>query len=533
MGVSETGLSPDFGKQRGFLMPNQADHSNGYDVIIISPKNTQNRRFSRFVPKSVPIGAGLVAGYLRKNGLSVHLLDEEMVDLNPVTLKRFRDECEKPRVVGISCFTSNIARGYRIADMVKSVDSEANIVFGGIHATTLPEEVLDHACDYVVLGEGEYSFLELVLQIKARRIEPEKLIGVVFRENGKTVYTHSPWRRWVDLDELPMFPYDLLDASKYDLGFILTSRGCPFDCIFCSQRAISKRVVRYASVEKVIQELDLLINEFHVPNITFFDDYFTPNRKRVFALCAAIRKAGFHKKCSFGVQSRGDSVDRELLEEMKSAGFASLMFGVETASDEVMRVINKQETVQDIVDGIKLVKEAGLESEATFILGLPSETFEDRLAALRMARDTGVDRARFNNPSPYPGTVLYRTAKEDGGLKMEGDWENFSSVGALTEGLRKGHSLPYVTPGMTERELTGTILLANLLFYLNSSRLRRLFNPFRRGSGKWFELPLRKLLNPVYVLELVILEITIFLRAAYYLMVESNCRRFFFRSMRL
>lgn len=513
-------------------MYDQANHSEGYDVIIISPKNTQNRMFSRFVPKSVPLGAGLVAGYLRKNGLSVCLLDEEVVDINPPTLKAFVDRCQKPRIVGISCMTSNIARGYRIADLTKSVDSETNIVFGGIHATTLPEEVLDHACNYVVLGEGEYAFLELLLQIKARHIQPEKLAGIVFRENGKTVYSHSPWRRWVNLDELPTFPYDLLDTSKYDLGFILTSRGCPYDCIFCSQRAISKRVVRYASTEKVIQELNLLINGFGVPNITFFDDYFTPNRKRVYEICAAIRKAGFHKKCSFGVQTRGDSVDRELLKEMKSAGFTSLMFGVETASDDVMRAINKQETVQDNIDGIKLAKEVGFDSEATFIFGLPLEKFDDRLAALKLAKDFGVDRARFNNPTPYPGTILYRAAKEEGRLRVEGDWENFSSVAALTQGLGR-YTLPYVRTGMTERELAGTVLLVNLLFYLNFSKLKNLFNPFRRGSGKWFELPLKKLLNPIYVLSLVILATTILLRALYYLIVESNCRRFFLRGIRL
>ncbi|MDP2932251.1 MAG: radical SAM protein [Chloroflexota bacterium] len=505
---------------------------NGADVILISPKNTQNRMFGRFVPKSVPLGAGLVAGYLRKKGLAVNLLDEEVVEINARTLKAFLERCGKPRIVGISCMTSNIARGYRIAEVVKSVDSEANVVFGGIHATTLPEEVLDHACDYAVLGEGEYAFLELVLQIKSKHIQPESLEAVIFRSNGKTVYTHSPWRRWVNLDELPMFPYDLLDTSRYDLGFILSSRGCPYDCTFCSQRAISKRVVRYASVEKTVQELDLLINGFGVPNITFFDDYFTPNRKRVYELCAAMRKAGFYQKCSFGVQTRGDSVDRELLQEMKSAGFTSLMFGVESASNEVLKVVNKNETVEDNMSGIRLAKELGFEVETTFIFGLPTEKFDDRLAALRLARDTAVDRARFNNPTPYPGTLLYRTAKEEGRLRVGEDWKNFSSVAALTE-TPGGHSLPYVPAGMTERELVGTILLANLLFYLRFSKLKRLFNPSQKGSGKWFELPVKKLLNPVYVLSLATLAITIFSRAIYYLIAESNCRKFFAKGIRL
>jgi anaerobic magnesium-protoporphyrin IX monomethyl ester cyclase len=511
--------------------------SNGnkvYDMILISPKNTQLGRFTQFVPRSVPLGAGIIAGFLRNEGYGIALLDEETVDMNEDTLRPFLERCEKPRIVGISCMTSNIARGYRIAKVIRSIDPETKIVFGGIHATTLPEEVLDHECDYVVVGEGEYAFKDLVRQIKREKIEPQNLRGVAYREaSGKTIYTSSPWRDWVDINELPMFPYDMLDVTKYDFGFILTSRGCPFDCIYCSQRAISKRVFRYMKTEKVIEELDYLVNGLKIPNITFFDDYFTPNRKRVLELCEAMREKGFHKTCSFGVQTRADSVDQELLGEMRAAGFNSIMFGTETASEEVMTNIYKEQTVADNATAIKEATKAGFNVETTYIYGLPGETFDARVEALRFSRKMGVSRARFNNITPYPGTTMYRIAKEEGGLVIENDWDNFSSAAAVTAGLKKKYSMPYTPPGMTERELTGTVFLANLLFYANFSKAKALLNPWQKGSGKWFEFPWKDLWNPLRVLDLSILATTVILRAIYYPLVEKGCRKFFFKGLRI
>lgn len=211
----------------------------GYEAIIITPKYTRNGLFKRFIPKGVPLGAGLITAYACKMGLPVLLLDEETMSITPNFLKAVLDKCGKPRIIGISCVTNNIARGYQIADLIKSIDRQAVIIFGGIHPTVMPEEVLLHSCDYVVMGEGEYIFTDLCQQIKAGFIRPEKLSGVAFRNNGKTVYSHG-FVDTVDLDKLPIFPYDRIDPTKYDLGYIISSRGCPHHCIYCSPRAISK-----------------------------------------------------------------------------------------------------------------------------------------------------------------------------------------------------------------------------------------------------------------------------------------------------
>lgn len=501
-----------------------------YDVVLFSPINTQLGLFKRFVPRSIPIGLGIIAGFLEENGISVKFVDQDLIKLDLSKIREIMEKCNRPRIAGISVMTANIANGAKIAEMIKLVDRKSTVILGGIHTTVMPDEVLeDKNVDFIIKGEGEYPMLELVKQIKSGKVNPAVLENVGYREDGKNVYTKSA-SKMVDINKIPMFPYHMFDPSDYNLGFILTSRGCPFDCIFCSQRAITQRMYRYVESERVIEELDFLVNKMKQPNVTFFDDYFTGHKKRVFELCEMIKKRGLHKKASFGAQTRGDSIDKELLETMLSANFNGLMFGVETASERLMKLINKNETVQENIDAIRLAKQLGFGVEATFIFGFPTETFQDRLDAFMIAVETGLDKARFNNVTPYPGTQLYEMVLSE--IKKAPMWANFSAANAVTAGIIKDFHLPYTPENTTEAELEGTILLANLLFYFNLKKLKNLFNPGQKGSGKWFELPAKELLSPKTLFALFVLGSTIFIRGVKFLLLSRNCRRFFFKAFR-
>ena len=501
-----------------------------FDLLLVSPKNTQLGRFKRFVPVSVPIGVGILAGFLREHGFLTRILDTDLIDISLSAIEAELNQCKKPRIVGISVMTANVSNGYKIASLVKSVDKEVIVIFGGIHATVMPDEVLQNEnVDFVVKGEAEYTLLELIRQIKGCKLEKNKLANIGFRENGQIVYTKTS-TKMLEINDVPMFPYDMFDPSRYNLGFILTSRGCPFDCIFCSQRVITKRVYRYTDSERVMEELDYIINKLKQPNVTFFDDYFTGDKKRVMELCFMIQERGFHRKASFGVQTRGDSIDKELMIAMRAANFDSLMFGIETASDKLMALINKKETVQENIDAVKLAKEMGFTVEATFIYGFPTETFDDRFKAFALSLEIEIDRARFNNATPYPGTEMYNMVKEK--LDIEPGWVNFSSAGAVTAGIWRKYLLPYVPEGCTTNELEGTVLLANLLFYLNLSNLKKLFNPQQGGSGKWFEVPKGKLFSLNVLFDLTLLAGTVLIRTIRYLLTSRNCRRFFIKGIR-
>jgi len=499
-----------------------------FDLLLISPKNTQLGRFKRFVPVSVPIGVGILAGFLREHGFLTRILDTDLIDISLSAIEAELNQCKKPRIVGISVMTANVSNGYKIASLVKSVDKEVIVIFGGIHATVMPDEVLQNEnVDFVVKGEAEYTLLELIRQIKGCKLEKNKLANIGFRENGQIVYTKTS-TKMLEINDVPMFPYDMFDPSRYNLGFILTSRGCPFDCIFCSQRVITKRVYRYTDSERVMEELDYIINKLKQPNVTFFDDYFTGDKKRVMELCSMIQERGFHRKASFGVQTRGDSIDKELMIAMRAANFDSLMFGIETASDKLMALINKKETVQENIDAVKLAKEMGFTVEATFIYGFPTETFDDRFKAFALSLEIEIDRV--NNATPYPGTEMYNMVKEK--LDIEPGWVNFSSAGAVTAGIWRKYLLPYVPEGCTTNELEGTVLLANLLFYLNLSNLKKLFNPQQGGSGKWFEVPKGKLFSLNVLFDLTLLAGTVLIRTIRYLLTSRNCRRFFIKGIR-
>ncbi|MDY0084176.1 MAG: radical SAM protein [Ignavibacteriaceae bacterium] len=498
------------------------------DIVFISPSNKKLGLFRSFVPRSIPLGIGILSGFLLQNGYQVAILDEEIENITNKKIKKIIKKMKKPRIFGISSMTTNAGRAYQFAKIIKKLDKQAIVILGGIHPTVAPEEVLKVGnVDIVVQGEGEKSILKIMNMLKAGKQDFWSIPNIAYLDSQKKIVFSGNSEEPFDINLLEMFPYYLFDQNHYDLGFILASRGCPFDCIFCSQRVITKRRYRSRDNNHVIAELKYLINQKGQKNITFFDDFFTGDKKRVYLLCQMIREHGFEKKCSFGVQTRADSIDREILLEMKRSGFDSLMIGFEVSSNHLMKVINKGETVEDNINAIKLAKEIGFTTEATFIFGFPEETYAERINSLQIAKTVGVDRARFNNLAPYPGTKMYEIAKSQKRLHIEKNWENFSSAGAVTASIFKNYKVPYCSEGTNSKDLVGEVFFANLLFYLNIKNLKKLFNVRKKGSGKWFEIPKDKLLNPIIYIKLILLFINVTLRLIYFLLFSKECRRFF------
>lgn len=502
------------------------------DILLITPSNEKLGKFRNFVPRSVPIALGILANYLMIHNYEPEIVDEEIIKIDKAFLVNKIEEMSTPRVFGISAMTTNINKAYKISKIIKEIDKNAIVIMGGIHPTVAPEEVLKNGyIDFVVRGEGEKATLALLQEIKGDNKNFDSIKGISYLNEASEITHNQEDPVPFDVDELSIFPYEFFDEKYYDLGFILTSRGCPFNCIFCSQRVITKGKYRYRNNDLVIAELDYLINKRGQKSITFFDDFFTGNKKRVFELCKLIRDNELHKKCSFGVQTRGDSIDKEILEEMKRSGFNNLMFGFETASNHLMKVINKKETVEDNINAIKLAKELGFVTEATFIFGFPEESYEDRIKALLIAKEVGLDRARFNIATPYPGTEFYQIALSQNKLNQEEEWSNFNSVGTLTIGLFDKYEVPYCPDGTNPTDLTGEVFLANLLFYLNPKHFKKLLNMEKSASTKWFEFSRDKVLNLKVLLDFSSLALTILLRSIYYIIFSKECRKFFLEGL--
>ncbi|MDD5116727.1 MAG: radical SAM protein [Candidatus Omnitrophica bacterium] len=464
-------------------------------MILINPKSTKFGIFQRYVPLSVPIGLGYLAAYLLMNGRKAEVVDEHIDPLSRQLVNSLLENLSPPYIFGISTLTACAQRSYEIAGRIKDWYPDSIIILGGIHPTVLPEEALGNtAVDFVVRGEGEEILLELYDAIKNRK-DHSRIKGLSYKNGSKLI--HNPPAELPVLEDFPPFPYHLFEKGlgKYNFSFISSSRGCPYDCIFCSQRSISGKRFRYVPESVVLDQIELLVNKYEQGHINFVDDNFTADKQRVIRLCRGIREKGLQKKASFDCQTRADAVDDELLISLKSSGFRMINYGLETASERLMVLLNKKETVAENIAAVKLTKKYGFGVSGTFIFGLPTETREERWKAYKLAKELDLDYVRFNNPTPYPGTKLYEIAKSEGRLFVEEGWANLNACASLVQDSLAESRLPYLPQGCEENELKRDIIRANLFFSLRPMKVFKLLVK-RIGPAGWFYLPPRWYLNP-------------------------------------
>ncbi len=461
--------------------------------------NAQGRRseklgiFTRYVPLSIPIGVAYLAAYLIEKGHQVKVWDEAIKMLTRDDIVELVKQCPSPKVFGISCLTASISRGHLIARQIKEILPGAIVILGGIHPTVLPEESLNTGVvDFVIRKEGEVPLEALYTAIKNKE-DCEGIGGLSFKRDGKII--HNPALPGPDMDLLPAFPYHLFEehVDKYDFGFVVGSRGCPYNCIFCSQRSISGRRFTYRSPEKVVDDIELLVSKYNRRLITFSDDNMLTNKSRIGDMCDLIQKRGLHKKASFQCQARGDDIDEDVLQRLKAANFVTLDFGLETASERLMVLIDKKLTVKRNLEALALAKKFGFQLSGTFIFGLPTETKEERYQSYKLARGW-LDYVRFNSATPYPGTKLYEIAKSENRLNVGKDWENLNACGVLVEGAFSRKPLAYVPLGTTEVELRKDILKCNLMFSFRWKVIADLLSG-KRGTSGWFNITPRWFFN--------------------------------------
>jgi len=340
-------------------------------------------------------GMGYLAAVLEKNGVSVKIIDPVPERLGlPQAVEKAASL--NPRVVGLTCLTSYRYDTFALANALKARKNDWKIVVGGPHVTFLDEAVLRRipAIDCVVRGEGELALLEYL-----SADSPEKVAGLTFRRSGEIVRT--PDRNPIEnLDALPFPAYHLFpDLSGYDdlvdiparwQGIrhapIVSSRGCPHACIFCSSANFwrSSPAFRARSAANIADEMEHLYDNFGVRYIQFFDDNFTAGRKRVHALCDEILRRGL--KVHWRAEARIDGVDREMLEKMAAAGCHEIEYGVETGSPRMMASIGKKLDLRRVPEVARMTRRAGIRAKAFLIVGLPGEAPEDFARSLALSR---------------------------------------------------------------------------------------------------------------------------------------------------
>ncbi len=405
-----------------------------------------------------PLGLAYIAGNLWRMGFSVGILDCSAEGLEHKGAQRRLQELS-PDVVITAVGTSTLANDRAFLARAKEESGGGLITVAcGTHATVLPQELLgDGGVDYVVRGEPEVTCGELCKAMAEGR-DVDGIEGLSFLRMGKVISAAE--RQLVeDIDELPPPVRDLLRSGAYSPPFagggrfatLLTTRGCPYPCIYCSTAAYFGRTLRRHSVGRVMEEIGQIERDYDAYG--FWDDTFTLSKPYVIAICRGIMERGY--SLPWICMSRVDTVDGEMLSAMKSAGCRLIVYGVESGSPAVQKVLRKGITIPQIESAFRLTRRAGIESAAFFMFGTPGETLSDISATMELALRLGADYASFNITTPYPGTPLYWM---QGGETS--DWQHYDARHAptgkaqiLEELLNRAYRAFYLRPEYVLRRL--------------------------------------------------------------------------------
>jgi len=381
-----------------------------------------------------PLGLMYLASSLEQDDHDVSIIDTEVDSLSKKDiLDRILDK--NPEVVGITSTTPIHHKAIELFKLIKQKNNSILTIAGGPHPTALPKETLKECndIDVVVVGEAEESIREVCEEKNFSEIK-----GICYRESGRIILNEK--RELIkDLDSIPLPARHLVKNKKYlwsvpkkgviPITPIMTTRGCPYKCVFCSQLVIFGNCMRYRSVENVIKEIDEIVNKHKITHLVFYDDTLGLNKKLTYELVDAIKKAGL--KFTFEGMTRVNIIDRELLEKLKSVGLNRLSFGVESGNQHILDASKKGITLEQIRKAYELSDELGIETRMSIVLGLPFETKKTIEKTIKFMKSLKCYQAYVNIGTPFPGTEYYdMAAKGYGGIKLlTKDWKEFRRWG--------------------------------------------------------------------------------------------------------
>jgi len=420
-----------------------------------------------------PLGLGYIASYLKQHNISVDLVDCTFLSQEKALEKVRRSN---PKIIGIYSMFSMKHQALQMAKLLRE-DCEL-LVAGGPLPTLNPEEFL-RCFDVVVVGEGEETMLELVSRVE-KNADFSGVKGIAYKKQGK-IKLNPPRELIQNLDSIPFPAREHFDNQAYKdhyskkFGYtitsMITSRGCPFNCDFCSQPIFGNRF-RTRSPTNIVDEIETVLH-LGYERIWFADDCFTLNRRRLINICDEILRRDI--KIEWECLSRVDTIDREMAEKMKKAGCIRVFFGIESGNDKVLALMKKKVTTKQAKRAVYTAKLSGIQVGAFFILGYPGETDETILDTVRFASSLPLDYLSFTLPYPIPGTPLYERVKNR--MVMD-DWKEPKRV-RLVE-----HKLLYRS-SFSEAKLKFAILKAMTQFKLRKHLGTRIY--------KWIGAPLESL----------------------------------------
>jgi radical SAM superfamily enzyme YgiQ (UPF0313 family) len=329
----------------------------------------------------------------------------------------------QPDLIGITYMSTKKGSVEFLCSLAKRLFPEVPVVVGGSHPSFLPEASLKQTeADFVVVGEGENTFVELIRTLEEGRQDFDRIAGLAYRDSVGQIRINPARTLIPEMDSLP-FPdrESLYHAETYrpeDMSMIMTSRGCPFNCTFCS--SLWERRVRMRSIENIIQEIEYLVERFGTRKIYFKDDTFTVNRKWVYAFCDALQQRDLN--IQWECLTRIELVDQDLILRMRRAGMFNLKIGIETGSERLLKATQKNISLEQIQRGAAVLNRMKQPWSAFFMLGYPDETDDEVHMSLKFIEQIRPTYVSMSILAPYPGCATYYELERAGALDENTDW---------------------------------------------------------------------------------------------------------------
>lgn len=434
-----------------------------------------------------PLGLLYLAASLRKAGHQPLILDFLLEKFDQNSL--FKIITQGVKVIGISAVTPLIHNAIFLADLIKKKFPEKIIVLGGPHPTLLPKETLENCqgVDFIIKGEGEERINSFIDYLEGKKKE-EGLDGIAFKKDGEII--DLPQKKYIEnLDNLP-FPArelvsiekysEVLDSAKKPATTLITSRGCPFKCIYCS-KPVFGNFFRARTPENILKEIEFLKEKYKIKEIIFYDDSFTLDRERIIKLCQLLIEKNLN--ISWKCETRVNLIDEELLQLMKKAGCHLIGYGIESGNQEILNILKKGITIAAIQKAVKMTKKAKIDALGYFMLGIPGETEKEIKETINFAKSLNLDFVQFSIATAYPGTELYALAETQGKLPKDfqgafyalGSQEEITSLCDLTPQilksyLKKAYRSFYLRPSYISQKISKIRSSTDIIFYLKGLR---------------------------------------------------------------
>ena len=374
-----------------------------------------------------PLGVGYLAAVALDKNVSCRIIDANILRMKVEDVIREIDR-DTPRIVGLSVNLYSYRSSIKLADELKKRYPDITVIMGGPTPSSAPVKVInDTKADAVVFGEGEETFAEIIDNYRGNRPLFKDVKGVIYRDGSRIVKNEA--RMFIrDVDGLSFPAYQLYPdlgtyktrARKAPAAPILTSRGCPFECVYCS-KDVFKNVCRMRSPENVIKEVDLLVKDYGVKQIDILDDNFTTNKKRTEEILDLLIERDYDLWVNLQTGVRMESLDLDMIRKMKKAKVWKLPVGVESGDPQILKKIKKRLNLDKVIEITQMAQKEGLKVYGFFMIGLPGDTAETMQRTIDFAIKMNPNVANFCITTPFPGTELYDMVKEEGRFLVDVD----------------------------------------------------------------------------------------------------------------